>query len=195
MAETLAHGEAISLGDVIADAAIHPQTAKTGEALAVDRGKPRDGPAPEHQGIRGDFEGALSANGQLYCPKTPCCCSASARCAGEPRARDGRAQPTSRRALQIPALPVAAPMTTATSVFAARRWRTKSASVKPASMSSRPSARRAPAACRPTVALSCPADDHRATTGQQKTRQKHAFLSAARAHSMRGARPPSALTR
>ncbi len=73
MAETLSRmGEAISLGDVIADCGYSNREPRSwarplrsiGASLVMDL-------HPNDRGIRGDFEGAISANGQLYCPKTP----------------------------------------------------------------------------------------------------------------------------
>lgn len=74
MAETLlrAKGSGLVLGDVVADCGYsnrHPETfagplRAAGARLVMDL-------HPADRGPRGTFEGAICANGQLYCPATP----------------------------------------------------------------------------------------------------------------------------
>ena len=111
MAETLSRmGEAISLGDVIADCGYSNREPRSwarplrsiGASLVIDL-------HPNDRGIRGDFEGALSANGHSAARRRRCCCSASARCAGEPRARRWPSTTNVAASSAVPALPVRGP--------------------------------------------------------------------------------------
>jgi hypothetical protein len=74
MAQVLArlHHDGVALGDVLADCGYsnrRPETfaaplRRAGAALVMDL-------HPEDRGRRGTFEGAIAANGALYCPATP----------------------------------------------------------------------------------------------------------------------------
>ena len=74
MAETLVrlHHDGVALGDVLADCGYsnrHPETfaaplRRAGATLVMDL-------HPGDRGSRGTFEGAIGANGALYCPATP----------------------------------------------------------------------------------------------------------------------------
>ena len=98
MAEPCPHGRSDRAGDVFADCGYSIVSRELGAALRRAGASLVMDLHPNDRGIRGTFEGAISANGQLYCPKTPCLLPASGRFAGVRERGDGRLRPTLCRA-------------------------------------------------------------------------------------------------
>ena len=96
----------IPLGDIIADSGYAHRDAeawaiplrRAGAQLVQDL-------HPHDRGPRGTHQGAIIANGNLYCPATPSRCWNSARCRPAPRRGRRRARPADRRARPAQARP------------------------------------------------------------------------------------------